>query len=84
MADVGRTFWVHPAQPLLQQEHPEQEPRTTSRQLLEIPKEETPQPLRAAYASAPTPAYHKSTFWCTKGSSCVPVCIRCPLTWHRE
>jgi len=45
MAEVGRAHWVHLVPPPLQQGHPEQVPRATSRQFLKISKEETPQPL---------------------------------------
>ena len=65
---------------LFQQDTQTRVPRATSRQLLEIPKEETPQPLWTVYASAPVLAQHSPASWCSEGTSCAPECCRCLLS----
>jgi len=45
MAEAGRDLWVHLAQSCPSRDTQNRGPRTTSRQLLEISKEETPQLL---------------------------------------
>jgi len=65
---------------LFQQDTQTRVPRATSRQLLEIPKEETPQPLWTVYASAPVLAQHSPASWCSEGNSCAPECCRCLLS----
>jgi len=59
-SEEGRDLWVHPSQPLLQQVHPEH----SAQVLLQISKEETPQPLWAAHASALPSAKHGSAAMC--------------------
>ena len=54
-------------------------PRPTFRCLLEISKEETPQPLWATRASAPSSAQHRSASWCSEGTFCALVCAHCLL-----
>ena len=69
-------------QPLLQQGNPEQSAQGHVKWLMKISKEETPQPLWATCASAPLAAQHRSASWCSKGTSCVPTCAHCLLSWH--
>lgn len=63
MAGVGRYLWVHQAQSLPQQGHPEQGTRIMSRRLSEISKEETAQSLWAACASTPSPTLWRTASW---------------------
>ena len=47
--------------------------RPTSRWLLKISREEIPQPL-GSLCQCSLIAQHKSTFWCSEGTSCIPIC----------
>lgn len=58
----GRDLWVHPSQPLLQQVQPEHGAQV----LLEVSKEESPQPLWAVHASALPSAKHQSAAACVQ------------------
>jgi len=66
---------VHLLQPLLSRDTQSRVPRPMSMWLWEISKEETPQPLWAACASALSPAQHRTASWCS-------VCAHCLLFWH--
>lgn len=45
-----------------------------SRKLLKISQDETPKPVWAFSASAPLPTQHRSSAWCSEGTSRAPVC----------
>jgi len=80
--NAGRAFWVPQAHPLSSRATQSKVHRAMARQLLEIPKEETPQPL-CSLCSAVTCTVQKCS-WCSVGAFCVPVCVHGLLFWHRE
>lgn len=72
MVHVGRNLWVHLAQQLLKQRHPEQGALAHNQESSENLQGRESTAIRA---SAPTPTQHRSAVWCSGGISCVPVCV---------
>ena len=70
-----------PAPALLSRYTQSRVPRPMSRWLLKVSKEGTPQPLGSLCHCSVT-AQHRSAAWCSEGTSCVPLCAHCLLSWH--
>jgi len=82
MAEVGRDCWVHLIQPLLKQGHPEQCAQVYVQADFEDLQGRDPTALWAACARLQSHTQHRSAAWCSGGTSCVPVCAHCLLSWH--
>lgn len=76
MVDVGRVLWVHLVQPLFKQGSQKRKPRPTTRQLLELSKEETLHPPGSLCQQTITYRAQKQS-WYSEGPSYIPVCTLC-------
>lgn len=81
MVDVGRVLWVHLVQPLFKQGSQKRKPRPTTRQLLELSKEETLHPPGSLCQQSITYRAQKQS-WYSEGPSFIPVCTLCHLSQH--
>jgi len=59
---------------------PEPRPRPTSRWLLKVSEEQTP---HGGLCQCSITCTAQKCSWCSEGTSCVPVCAHCLLSWHR-
>lgn len=80
MVEVGRKV----QDPCFSRDTQNRLPRPTSKCILKICKEESPEPLWAICASSQSPTQRRSASWCSEGPSSVPICAHGLLSTEKS